>query len=111
MELNYTIASCFCFNHLCELRLCIKLHVEMTTLIALQGHMQLVESLVIHGIIDKAAYLSKVTKLHLLFLSLLLVCSCNRSHTTHIILYDDAIHLQTTYRSEVTESVFKPNCN
>ena len=78
---------------------------------------QQVESLITHGITDKAAYLSKATKLRLFVISSLTACSFMHSITckyynTHIISRDDAIYspsnwLQTTYGIGLTVSAMQ----
>ena len=84
MVLKYTIASLFYFNNLsCDERyhrFCTKLghttcrdnNIDSATRI------QHIESLILHSITDKEAYLSESTKLHFLLLPLLLVSSCNQ---------------------------------
>ena len=81
IELNYTIAT-FYFNHLCEVRnrgFYTKLRTHGDDNINYATRTQQVRSHITHDITDKTAYLSRTTKLHFLFLLLLLISLCNQS--------------------------------
>ena len=63
--------------------------------------LQRVQSIITHGITDKAAYLSEATEEHLSFLAWSFVSSLNRSYAkynTYIISRHDAIHFQTGFK-------------
>ena len=64
--------------------------------------LQCIQNLITHdGITNKAAYLSKATKQHLLFLALSLTFNAidhTRKYTTRITSYHDVIHLQTSFK-------------
>ena len=96
IELNYTIAT-FYFNHLCEVRnrgFYTKLHTHRDDNINYATRTQQVRSFITHDITDKTAYLSRTTKLHFLFLLLLLISLYNQScvNTKHQHLFHMMMH-------------------